>query len=149
MQYQKPKEIETYKISFTNLFFEKNKQLEYARNYPTIDNIKAVYSAIRSLLISLTQPLLYDPKKHLETLNDIESILYGSPSDKNVLDLCNKYNIRFNVNVKTRKVGIENAQILLRELEEIFLVIKKWAREQDLFAREPEEEMEDEISGYE
>ena len=130
-----------YENDLTIDMFRTKARLEFATNFPTLENIRTAYATVKGFAFSLLYPresYKIFREKTIFTLKEIEKILYGNTTSPETIKLMSKYGVYVRID-KRRKQIIDNGQNILRELWDIFDLTKQLAYKFGFFARKPAE----------
>lgn len=129
-----------YELKFTDKFFQTSDILLSANESPNVPNVMRAYSAVKALANALVYNNFYMEKYNKQVkpaLETIDFVLYGNPDNDKVLIAQSRLDVIIEQDAKTNTKTIKNIQNIIKELYEIFFLIKQWAYEEGFFAKKP------------
>lgn len=133
-----------YEIKLTDLMVKTGNYLTMYNALPTYENLRQAFLILKSFAYTM----IYSPyyikqfqEKVKPILEDLEIILFGDPQTREVFEKCKSYGV-FLETVKRGRMGkivLHNGENLIKQMWEIYFLIKQWGYDMGLFLTKPYE----------
>lgn len=127
-----------YERLFTDRWFEITGLLRNARTAPTIEYVRAAFSAVYNIvddLVLSTTHMKRMAAKIIPTMTDLQQILYGDPRLPSIRMVSIKYGVHL-IRIRN-KMELQNGILIVNELSQVITMLRQWALEEGLWLPKP------------
>jgi len=133
-----------YEVKLTELMVNTGKYLTMFNTLPTYENLRQSFLILKSFVYTVIYSNYYLKQfneKVKPVMDDLEIILFGDPETKTVNEKCMDHKVELEVlkRGKMKKIIIHNGEVLIKEMWEIYFLVKQWCYDMGLFLTKPYE----------